>query len=102
MERTWEEVTDDAVEQGHVMAEELAEVDADDGPQHQHKLILDGELVLQVGCRQAQHSSARMLFAFGDRWCSCSRPCLNPAHAFMTRGASTDCMAPGQSQNGLL
>jgi hypothetical protein len=43
------------------MAEELAQVDADDGPQHEHKLILIGELVLQVGCTQSRQQTSAII-----------------------------------------
>lgn len=55
---TREEVGHDAVEEGHVHGQELAEVDVDDGAQHEHELVLLRETPLEVA-RGAQHSHHR-------------------------------------------
>lgn len=37
---SWKQVTDNAIEQRHIMAQELAQVHVNDGPQHQHVFIV--------------------------------------------------------------
>eukprot|EP00976_Prorocentrum_cordatum_P062115 1176584-Prorocentrum_minimum.AAC.3 len=46
------------VREGHVVREELAEVDVDDGAEHEHKLVLVRVLALHV-CRRAQYRHHR-------------------------------------------
>ena len=54
-----EQITDDTLEQRHVLGEELAQVDVDDGPEHQHVLVLVGKTSLQVagGAKHSHHRS---------------------------------------------
>eukprot|EP00955_Chlamydomonas_euryale_P116181 366401-Chlamydomonas_euryale.AAC.5 len=56
---TREEVADDPVEERHVVREELAQVDVDDGAQHEYKLVVVGEAALEVaGSAQHRHDGA--------------------------------------------
>ena len=48
---SWKEVGDDALEQRDIMGQELAQVDVNDGPEHQDLLVLVGVPALQVGGR---------------------------------------------------
>jgi len=76
---TREEIGDDTVEKGHIVRQELGDVDIDNGAQHQHAFLLVGLLQLQVSCccqysLDSTHTVIIMVLRgqlFGTKFVSC-------------------------------